>query len=487
MLQRLTSNSAGNVSIYQVCGQEVYLVYEARFNARPGMARLAFDGELARLVLTQVAATGRLRNFYGSNRFRTADGRWLPATKGNVTELLTYTNVFFAVGPAPIPETGVPAPNSFVQEQEDSIVQACAYLGQLQAGGLFHVSPPDNEWRDCLVSESPCIPEARGVLRHPIFPDGDAEGWLDERPPVRKKGPDTAWPHLRRLFSGVDRDNASRAILYSYLFAAFHKCSLNQPRPLLIVDSIEQGVGKSVTGEAIATLIDDNPKTLALDRNANEGDEIVSILAHGSRCLVLPNLAQRRNWNNTLLATLCTDIGQSRRMKYSAKATTFYGTLGITSAVLGGVSLHRDLVSRLWRVALKGKAQPSLTTVPQEYAKEHREDLQSEIMGVHTLAEVYTGRLSTRFTAFEAAGAAAYAVFEGISHREVAELMGQAEKARHFFRDEVMASLWRKHPEVFAEKLAWTGVGEGADWLKDYAGAHAFGFILSEDGKWQTV
>jgi hypothetical protein len=274
-------------------------------------------------------------------------------------------------------------------------------------------------------------------------------------------------------------------VLYSYLFGAFHKCSLNQPRPLLFVDSVEQGVGKSVTGEAIATLVDEEPRTLSLDRNTNEGDEIVAQLAMGNRCLVLPNLAHRRNWTNTLLATLCTDVGQARRLKYAAKATTFYGTLGITSAVLGAITLHRDLISRLWRVSLHGEAKPALHPVPQEYAAEHRLELQAEIMLAHERATPYEAKLSTRFPQFERAGCAAYAVFAALPHEQVSVLMQQAERARHFLRDEVMQSLHIKHPELFRDKLPWQGVGESQDWLRDYDGAHGFGYVL-EDGQWNA-
>ncbi len=483
MLEPIAGNVLGNVTVYRVMDQDVYLVHEARPGARPGPQRLGFDGEVAQVVLTQVAATGRLRNFYGANRFRVPSGTWVQATRGNVAELLSYTGFVFAVGPAPLPETGLPGVPSRVQEMDDAVEQARAYLGVLQASGYFTVGSLSSEWKDCLCAESPCIPEARGILKHPIYPDCDAEGWLDERPARLPTA--TNFAHLDQLFSGLQLDEPSRCVLYSYLFGAFHRCSLNQPRPLLLVDSWEQGVGKSVTGEAIATLIDDEPRTLSLDRNSNEGDEIVSILAHGARCLVLPNLAHRRNWNNTLLATLCTDVGQSRRLKYSAKATTFYGTLGITSAVLGAVTLHRDLISRIWRVALGGRAQPELSTVPQRYAKDHRAELQAEILRVHALATPYAGRLTTRFTEFEAAGCAAYAAYMDFSHDVVTCLMAQAERSRHIFRDEVLASLWQKHPELFADKLPWQGVGEGAEWLRTFDGAHAFGYTL-ENGKWQT-
>jgi hypothetical protein len=253
-----------------------------------------------------------------------------------------------------------------------------------------------------------------------------------------------------------------------------------------MVDSREQQCGKSITGEGIATLVDEEPRTLSLDRNANEGDEIVAQLAHGNRCLMIPNLAHRRNWNNTLLATLCTDVGQARRLKYNAKATTFYGTLGITSCVLGTSTLHRDLITRLWRVAIRSRPKPRLDVVPQAYAKAHRRQLLAEIMLCHAGAKPYPDDfVTTRFPEFEKAGCAAYASYTGLPHEAVHELMVRAERSRYIFRDEVMGSLWAKHPDVFTDQLRWPAIPQSEEWLKDYDGAHAFGYEL-KGGQWTT-
>jgi hypothetical protein len=480
-LTPLATNRAGNVTIYRVLDGDVLLAYEQLAAIPPGRRRFGSDPETLRLVLSMIGGDSRVRAFYGHNHVRT-NGKWFAIERGNAVELSGDLGVIFAVGVAPLPDSP-PGLTTELSALEDDVEVAHRYIGTLAAGGMLAIASLSNEWRDALCSPSPSIPEARGVLRHPIYPDGNAEGWVNESE-VSLPLIDRKLPHLHTLFSSIPMDDASRAALFSYLFAAFHKCSLNSPRPLLMVDSIEQGVGKSVTGEAIATLVDREPRTLSLDRNTNEGDEIVAQLACGNRCLMIPNLASKRNWNNTLLATLCTDVGQARRLKYASHATTFYGTLGITSTVLGAVSLHRDLVSRLWRVALSARAAPSLDVVPQEYAKAHRLELQAEIMACLAGASPYTGRVSTRFPDFERAGAAAYAFFTGRTHDEVAALMATAEKARHIFRDEVLYSLYHKHRTEFREhQQSWRGVPEGAEWLRQYDGAHAFGYVL-KGGEW---
>jgi hypothetical protein len=419
----------GRTTIYRLLDQPHFLIYEVRPAVRPGRVRLDLDGDLARMVLTQLAATGHLRYFYGSNCMRTSAGAWIPIEPGNLAELLSDAGYTMAVGPAPLSEDGMPGIAGQVQEIEDPRLQVKTYLQTLQDAGMLATCPPSSDWERCFMARSMSIPEVRGILRHPIYPDGDAEGWLDERPlrlPAARVG-----THLDKLFSSIEVDDASQCVLFSYMFGAFHKCSLNEPRPLLMVDSREQQCGKSITGEGIATLVDEEPRTLSLDRNANEGDEIVAQLAHGNRCLMIPNLAHRRNWNNTLLATLCTDVGQARRLKYNAKATTFYGTLGITSCVLGTSTLHRDLITRLWRVAIRSRPKPRLDVVPQAYAKAHRRQLLAEIMLCHAGAKPYPDDfVTTRFPEFEKAGCAAYASYTGLPHEAVHELMVRAERSR---------------------------------------------------------
>lgn len=483
-LRRVASTMLGHVSVYQVLEQPVFLVYEVNPMMPARNPRFSFEGEVARMLFTAISERKILRNFYGSNRIRVPAGNWIAVSRGNMAELLDYTGFVFYMGRAPIPETGLPAPNSEVQAEEDPVLQAHKYLYMLRAAGVINPCRLESEWKEAFTAESACIPEARGLLKHPIWPTGDVEGWLDESPRSLPNA-DPAYPHLRKLFSGVEMDAVSECALFSYLFAAFHSCSLNQPRPLLVVDSVEQQVGKSVTGEAIGTIVDETPTTLTLDNGTNDGEEIVASLARGSRCLVLPNLAQKRNWTSTLLACLCTDVGQSRRMKYAAKATTFYGTLGITSTVLGAATLHKDLIVRMWRVSLLNKPKPRLSIVPQQYAAEHRLELQAEIMHVHSQAKPYEGSVSTRFPEFESAGCAAYAAYKGLTHDEVASLMARGERARHFFRDDVMKSLFYTHQDVFHEDCNWQQGGQNhlAD-LTPYDGARGFGFILKE-GKWQ--
>lgn len=474
----------GQTAVYRLLGYDYYLIYQARPVGRPGRPRLDLDGDTTRMIFTQLAETGHLRFFYGRNCMRTAEGKWLPIEAGNLAELLSSAGYFLAVGPAALSEAGVPGLAGRVQEIEDPRAQVKEYLGCLQAAGILAQCPPSQEWERTFIARSLTIPEVRGVLRHPVFPPGGIEGWLDERPDLVLPEAGAGFPHLERLFSSIELDAASRCALYSYLFGAFHRCSLNEPRPLLMVDSREQQCGKSITGEAIAVLVDEEPRTLTLDRDANEAEEIVAQLAHGTRCLVIPNLTRRRNWNNTLLATLCTDLGQARRLKYTAKATTFYGTLGISSTVLGTSTLHRDLITRLWRVALANVKRPRLEVVPSAYAREHRLALLAEIMQCHALAEPYHDSfVTTRFPTFEKAGCAAYAVFAGLPHEIVGGLMERAERARYIFRDEVMASLWCARPELFADRCNWPAIPQGAEWLKDYDGAHAFGYTLKE-GKW---
>lgn len=481
MFERLATE--GRTTIYRLFDQPYHLIYEVRPGVRPGRVRLDYDGDTVRMILSQLAGSGHLRYFLGRNCMRTSAGAWIPIESGNLAELLADAGYIMAVGPAPLAEDGLPGIMGQVQELEDPRLQVKAYVEALQAAGMLFTCPPSSDWERCFQARSMSIPEVRGILRHPIWPDGEAEGWLDERPgrlPAARVG-----QHLDVLFSALEMDAPSHCALFSYLFAAFHKCSLVECRPLLIADSVEQQCGKSQAGEAIATLVDEEPHTLTLGKDANEGDEIVAQLALGNRCLAIPNLAHKRNWNNTLLATLCTDVGQSRRLKYGSRATTFYGTLGITSTVLGACTFHRDLITRLWRVALTNTVKARLIPPPQHYAKRHRLQLQAEIMLCHAAAKPYPDDyVVTRFPEFEQAGCAAYAAYSKRSHEEVRDLMLAMERSRNIFRDEVLGSLWVKHPDAFTDQLNWPAIPRSEEWLKDYDGSHAFGYVLKE-GVWE--
>ena len=76
MLKPLVASLDTSVTIFQVLEQPVFLVYEQR--PGPPGAGVACSGELAAMILGAVADTGKLRNFYGSNRIRVPSGAWLP-------------------------------------------------------------------------------------------------------------------------------------------------------------------------------------------------------------------------------------------------------------------------------------------------------------------------------------------------------------------------------------------------------------------------
>ena len=134
-----------------------------------------------------------------------------------------------------------------------------------------------------------------------------------------------------------------------------------------------------MASQAITALIDDQESALTLsgDRKAAE-ETLVSHLVRGGRCANVANLDGRHHFKNDLLANLATD-GADVRAKYARETSRLYGNVLMASSVLGRVTVHEDLLSRIWRVELPGEAE-KLPVEPLDYAKAHREAIQREII-----------------------------------------------------------------------------------------------------------
>lgn len=293
------------------------------------------------------------------------------------------------------------------------------------------------------------------------------------------------YPHLTSLFSSLDFDAVDHATLYSFFFGCFHAASLDYPRPLLFIDSEEQGRGKTEVSRALTILLDKKPTSLAMSGNAAaDMDNIVAHLLSGCRCISGQNISGVADYNNSFLACLATDGTVSMRGKYDRNATPFAGIVGILSAVYGQASFHPDLVTRAWRVFLSGRAQ-KLAIQPWLYAKDNRDALIAEILLAHSRATLYTEPHTTRFNHFEAAAAGAYAEFKGCSHPEVAALLKKATDGRLGLLSTAVNSLYKSNPKAFAvpphtEVIGFTARQFDPDALE---GARALGYTFHH-GEW---
>lgn len=421
-----------------------------------------------------------IREFYGFVYARRADGSWVRALPQTILTQLA-PQCLFARANLPLPDK-ISWSNSALERGN----VAAAFKNLVESDYFRPISA--NDRLSYYLSSAGIHPICRGRLKHPVHPSGPIDKWVTDgvlrivpaRPPYK---------HLQKLFSSWDLSPLAHCVLYSYIFGAFHAISLNEPRPLLWADSREQGVGKSLICEGIAELIDGEAKTMSLDADSNASEEIVARLVSGDRCLVIPNLSHRRNYNNILLATLCTDRGQSRRPKYGAGQTTFYGILGLSSAVLGSVTMHRDLQTRIWRVELPGGFRPHVNLVPSEYINDHRIELYAEILGCHAAAIPYTLPPVSRFSPFEKAALGAYAAFTGLPPEAVRKRMEAAIASSQVYEDKVMHSLFRQAPHLFVESFSRWPIEPPAskDSLKHFAGATAHGFVLDEKGEWHEA
>jgi hypothetical protein len=265
------------------------------------------------------------------------------------------------------------------------------------------------------------VPQIEGWLRSPVI--DPPKGWIslfDETLPPA----DPACPHLRELFAGFDLGRHSLLPLYAYLFGCFHGVSLKYERPILFIDSWVRGRGKSEVGRAFSVLLDGCDSSLPLSDTASSSDLITSFLVNGQRILPLQNLDGRWQYQDHFLVSLATDGSVNARPKYSRNSAQFRGVCAIMNGVWGSFSLHKDLLTRVWRAELPGVAQ-QLHPRPVYYALEYRLPILSEILSLLTPAvPQYTG--VSRHQPFEAVGVTAASKLLGLSIEEGLEIFSRS-------------------------------------------------------------
>jgi hypothetical protein len=207
--------------------------------------------------------------------------------------------------------------------------------------------------------------------------------------------PPAGYARLRALFSSMPLDPASHARLYGYLLGCFHVDSLECPAPLLVVDAWEQEVGKSEITYAIGTILDGEAQALQAPRSAGDVETLVAHCTTGKRVLNLDNLADCANWNNTWIASILSERTGAARAKYSRGTTAFRGRLVTLTGNYGSFSLHKDMLSRAWRIQLWGEAGP-LNTEPKPYSRRHRAELVAECYWAARAAPAWAGPSATQ-------------------------------------------------------------------------------------------
>lgn len=325
------------------------------------------------------------------------------------------------------------------------------------------------------------VPVCSGAYAHPV--EGRLEGnWMCQfHAPLPPPSADFA--ALRALFSCFGLDPASHAVLYSWLLAALSAESFGQPRPFLVVDSWEQGRGKSEVCNALAILLQGAPGGLSYGSREAFRDNAVAALNTGARLIVLHNIdTGMHEWQDEILCQLATDGGYQARVKYAAETKLFSGILVAANFVYGMACLSRDMLSRTWRCELRGRAQP-LSPRPEPFAHEHR--LQILADGLEACRRGRAGPdppvADSRFSAFTRRGLAAYAAVFGGAPGAALEA---AHRGREALSQSCLAALYTAHAERFVDGSAPAG-GFVVKKMKGVDGATALGYTFA-NGKWET-
>jgi hypothetical protein len=387
---------------------------------------------LARFVASVLSQRGQLYSLQGQPILRHRPGQWLtPTNPDALCAALSYHTAFAL-------RTEDPALTN--RDTDNSV------LGRL--GAVRGFMP----FADCgrqlaLVLQNTLGTEAApvaGLVRHP-YAGQSGRRWLVEAPAL--PDPDPTYPHLRRLFSGLDLDPASHAALHVHLLGCLHALSLDGERPILLVDSWVRARGKSEVSKAIAAILDGRPAEFSQSNRDSLHDEIIAHLGDGQRCFALDNIDGRRAYNNPLLCSLSTGEIKGRK-KYASANSVFVGTVIILNTVYGAASFHRDLLSRCLRCELRGPAH-TLTVRPQLYAPAHRLEILAEALHALAAAPEYTAPTTTRFTSFEFTAAAAYCHVFGLAAAAVHTRLEQAAIGARSLLPLGPPSLHDAHPKAF--------------------------------------
>lgn len=428
-------------------------------------------GQAKHFILDVLGRERQCMNFFGVARCKTGRG-WFRLTRANADVTLIEARVVFVRTRVNLNELNW----SNDAKECDTLAESLSCIHDVQ------VCECPRPLTDVLAESCQLFPTAHGALNHPIWPSVP-EGWLENVSALRPLA-ETDFPHLKALFSAWPLSGWSHATLYCFLLGQFHSNSLTHARPILWVDSAVRQRGKSMASQAITALIDGQESALTLsgDRKAAE-ETLVSHLVRGGRCANVANLDGRHHFKNDLLSNLSTD-GADVRAKYGRETSRLYGNVLMTSSVLGRVTVHEDLLSRIWRVELPGEAE-KLSVEPLDYAKTHREEIQREIITALARAAKYSEKTVTRFGDFESVAAAAYAVTFGLEHAEVKRSLETMARRRLVLQHSVMMDLVSSRPELFDEPLIRQSFDRVAKLdAAHYDGAGAFELVL-QGGEWR--
>jgi len=310
-------------------------------------------------------------------------------------------------------------------------------LEQLTSNGAFLLSGdiPNALAASLCAEQHRWGAEAAGILRHPIHGEPEAV-WIQDATDITVPK-ETDYRHLKRLYEGLKLDADSHTALYCYLFGAFSAVSLDAPRPILLVDSWQQGRGKSEVCGSVRRLVDDNDSAITARADTDKFDDSLVAALRGSRALALDNVDGMVEYNPSLLANGSTGSLEVRH-KYGRGTTRYKGVLLLLNLVCGAASFHRDMLSRMVRVELRGSNE-RLDPAPLAYSQIHRREIIGELL--HALRES-AGRdcpCSSRFAAFDSVAVAGYAhVFQ----EDVETVAARLDAARR--------SVWAHHPDVLA-------------------------------------
>lgn len=300
--------------------------------------------------------------------------------------------------PVPVPVTG-----AWARELGKRFLAACKEpifpdIGTIVQGPALHLE------RGRLVA----APQGLNPARRELI--------LNSRLTDRSTWPavDPAFPHLKRLFSGLlFADEVSHANLLGFTCAMFARTAIEE-FPLVIIESPNKSCGKSKTMAALAYLLQGDAARPMINYTANE-EEFGKLFGNvvgrpGPQFIGVDNVRPKQGGANRIRSQmLSTSVGQHCmcvRVLYKGAAPIFDPIIVFTTAA--GTGVETDLADKAIQISLMRppgeENHRMLDPHPGLYAREFRLAILGEIFHILDLIELApltTSGQRSRFYEFE--------------------------------------------------------------------------------------
>jgi hypothetical protein len=211
-------------------------------------------------------------------------------------------------------------------------------------------------------------------------PEALAYYW--RRPGAAKITPLDTTTHLEKCFSGVPfLSEEYRNNVFAWLVGGMTLDDVNTP--MMTVTGNDRGVGKSSLVQACGFILTGHNQNAIRSSGEEFEKQLGAKFAAEERFVMLDNITTtgNRSYKNSKLASLLTE-GRSKQVRRLGQSRHITQTGVLFALTANDCKLDQDLATRSLMVALYRETPGPMKPYVLTYAKEHREELYGELLGL---------------------------------------------------------------------------------------------------------